>query len=111
MCVLKHYYHRNQKKWNLYYPRIITQKRVTSGQVHLRVIAPEDNKISFEEMSEQWQAVGNTASDLTDLKFEPQTTCSWVEHIIARPLKHHSNPVQYFSGKNGKILGDSSCSI
>ena len=47
-----------------------------SGQVHLRVIAPEDNKISFEEMSEQWQAVGNTASDLTEPKFEPQTTSS-----------------------------------
>ena len=33
------------------------------------------NTASFQEMLQEWQAVGNTESDLTGLRFEPQTSC------------------------------------
>ena len=33
-----------------------------------------DNTALFEEMLQRWQAVGNTVSDLTGLRFEPQTS-------------------------------------
>ena len=39
----------------------------------------------FEEMSQRWQAVGNTVSDLTAPRFEPQTSRSRDERATARP--------------------------
>ena len=60
-------------------------KRVTSWRDHLRVIAPVGNTAPFEEMSQPWRAVGNTVSDLTCPRFEPQTSHSRDKHVIARP--------------------------
>ena len=39
------------------------------------------NTASFEEMSEWWRAVGNTLSDLTGPRFEPQTSYSRDERV------------------------------
>ena len=57
------------KKSN-HYIRDITAKRVTSGEVHLRGLAPGQH--SSEETSQRWRAVGDTVSDLTDPGIEPQ---------------------------------------
>ena len=43
------------------------------------------NTAPFEEMSQRWRAVGNTASDLTGPRFEPQTSRSRDERVTARP--------------------------
>ena len=43
------------------------------------------NTASFEEMSQWWQAINNTVFDLTNPRFEPQTSYSRDEHIIAQP--------------------------
>ena len=71
-----------------------------SASLHLGNIAP------FEEMPQRWRAVGNTVSDLTSPRFEPQTSCSRNERVTARPTgwfaqnlileiggKHHANSV------------------
>ena len=42
------------------------------------------NTASFEEMSQQWRAVGNTVSDFTGPRIEPQTSRSRDEHVTAR---------------------------
>ena len=44
-----------------------------------------DNTAPFEEISQRWRAVGNTASDLTGPRFEPQTSRSRDESVTARP--------------------------
>ena len=41
------------------------------------------NTTSFEEMSQQWRAVGNTVSDLTGPRFESQTSRSRDERVTA----------------------------
>ena len=41
------------------------------------------NTVSFKEMSQRWRAVGNTASDLTGSRFEPQTSRSRDERVTA----------------------------
>ena len=75
--------------------------RVTSWRAHLRIIAPVGNTAPFEEMSQRWQAVGNTVSDLTGPKFESQTSRSRDERVTVwstgRPkaeyyLKHFIKP-------------------
>ena len=43
------------------------------------------NTAPFEEMSQRWQAVGNTVSNLTGPRFEPQTSRSRDERVTARP--------------------------
>ena len=57
------------------YTLCITPKRETSLQGLRRVIAPGQH-IFFEELLQRWQGTGNTASDLTGPKFEPQTSRS-----------------------------------
>ena len=54
---------------------------------HLRVIARVGNKAPLKEMFQRWRAVGNTESDLTgpSPRFEPQTSRSRGERVIARP--------------------------
>ena len=42
---------------NLHYTRGITPKRVTSGGVHLRSLAP--GQYSSEETSQRWRAAGD----------------------------------------------------
>ena len=43
------------------------------------------NTAPFEEISQRWRAVGNTESDLTGPRFEPQTSRSRDERVTARP--------------------------
>ena len=43
------------------------------------------NTASFKEMSQRWQAIGNTVLDLTGPRFEPQTSRSRDEGVTARP--------------------------
>ena len=76
-----------------HYTRWVTPKRVTSwrgpslrhwpGQ-HSSIRSP-GNTAPFEEMSQRWRAVGNTVSDLTGPRFEPQTSRSRDERVTARP--------------------------
>ena len=51
---------------------------------HFRVIAL-GNTASFKEISQRWQAVGSTVSDLTGPGFEPQTSRSRDERVATRP--------------------------
>ena len=46
------------------------------------------NTAPFEEMSQRWRAVGNTVSDLTGPRFEPQTSRSRDERVTAWPTKY-----------------------
>ena len=50
-----------------HYTRCITPKRVTSWQGPSLSLRP-DNTASFEEMTKQWRAVGNTVSNLNGLR-------------------------------------------
>ena len=43
------------------------------------------NTAPFKEMSQRWQAVGNTVPELTSHRFEPQTSRSRDERVTARP--------------------------
>ena len=49
-------------------------KRVTSGGVYLRGLAP--GRRSFKETLQRWRAVGDTGSDSTDPGFESKTSCT-----------------------------------
>ena len=42
------------------------------------------NAVCFKQISQRWQAVGNTMSGLTGPRFEPQTSRSKDERIIAQ---------------------------
>ena len=64
--------------------RCITPKRVTSLPTHLRVIAFAGNTARLDQMSQRWQAFGNTVSDLTGLRFEPRAFHSRNERVTAR---------------------------
>ena len=59
-----------------YYIRCITPKRVTSWRGPIFASLHPGNTALFEEMSQRWRAVGNTRSDLTGPRFEPQAFCS-----------------------------------
>ena len=58
-----------RSKANLHLAGGITLKRVTSGAVHLRFIAP--GLLSSEATSQRWRAVGDTA-DLTNPESKPR---------------------------------------
>ena len=65
-------------KSNFHCTRDITPKCVTSSGRHLHSLLPEQH--NFKETSQRWQAVGNTASDLTGQGIEhtspsPTTLC------------------------------------
>ena len=61
------------KRLNLHYTRDITApKRVTSGGIHLRGLAPGQH--SSEETSQRWRAVGDTVLDFTGPGFDPTTS-------------------------------------
>ena len=53
------------------------------------------NTAFFENMLQRWQAVGNTVSDLTGPRFEPQTSRSRDEDVTARPTGHHKVFIRY----------------
>ena len=42
------------------------------------------NTASFKEMLQLWRAAGDTMSNLTEPKFEPQTSCSRDELVTAQ---------------------------
>ena len=63
----------------------ITPKRVTSLRRPISASLHPGNTTHFEEILPPWRAVGNTASDLTGSKFEPQTSRSRDERVTARP--------------------------
>ena len=81
-----------------HYIHCVTPKRVTSCRAHPRVIAPV-NTVSLKEMSQRWRAFGNTVSDLTGPRFEPQTSCFRDERVSARStgrLNHFSSDGQLY---------------
>ena len=51
------------QKSNFHYTRGNTPKRITSGGIHLRGLAPGQH--SSEDTSQRWRAVGDTVSDST----------------------------------------------
>ena len=53
-----------------------------SGSLH------PDNAASVEKMLQRWRAAGNTVSDLTGPRFEPQTSRSTDECITAWPIAY-----------------------
>ena len=63
-----------------HYTRCNTPNRATSLSTSLR-----PGTQLFEEMSQRWLTVGNTVSDLTGPRFEPQTSLSRGERTTARP--------------------------
>ena len=48
------------------------------------------NTAPFEEMSQRWRAVGNTVSNLTGPRFEPQTSRSRDERVTAQPTGRYT---------------------
>ena len=46
-------------------------------------------------MLQQWRAVGNSMSELTGLRFEPQTFCSKDESVTTRPTGQFSRSPQF----------------
>ena len=57
-------------KSNLHYSRGITPKRVRSGGMLLRGLAPGQHR--FEGISQWCRVVGDTVSDLTGLRIKPR---------------------------------------
>ena len=57
------------------------------------------NIASFEETSQRWRVVGNTVSDLTGPRFEPQTSRSIDECVTARPIEN-----SLFADNSSKIV-------
>ena len=49
---------------------------------------------SFEEISQRRQAVGNTVSDLTGPRFEPQISCSRDKRVAARPTGRYTAKIK-----------------
>ena len=67
------------------YTRCITSKRVTSLRGPSPIVAPGQHS-SYRRMPQRWQAAGNIVSDLTGLRFEPQTSRSRDERVTAYNL-------------------------
>ena len=62
---------------------VLRQSVKQVARAHLRVIAHAGNAAPFQEMSQRWQAVGSTASNLTDPRFEPLTSHTRDERVTA----------------------------
>ena len=85
----------------------ITPKRVTSLRAHLRLIAPAGNTASFEEMLQRCQAIGNTVSDLTGPRFEPQPSRSRDEHVTTWPrVSSDINNFYYPDNRYIRMIGN-----
>ena len=59
-------------------------EHVVSGEAHLRGLAP--GQYSYKEMLQRWQAIGNTAFDLTSLQIEPGISC-----VVTDAFNHYVN--------------------
>ena len=68
---------------NLHYTRGIMLKRVTSGGIHLRGLGPGQH--SSEETSQQWRAIGDTVSNLTDRESNPRPLASIAMSLSTTP--------------------------
>ena len=85
-------------------------KRVTSLRGPIPASLRPGNTAPFEEMSQRWQLVGNTVSDLTGLRFEPQTSRSRDERVTARPTCqcrptcHATSALHFIVVKTPKLL-------
>ena len=55
------------------------------------------NTASFEEILNRWRTVGNTLSDLTGLRLEPQTSRSKDERVTARPMCRFKFKDQFYT--------------
>ena len=72
-----------------HYSYYITPKRVTSWrETSLRYCACGQHS-SFQKMSQQQRAVGNTASELTGVRVVPQTSLSRDKRVTARPTRRY----------------------
>ena len=70
----------NLSSYSLYYAKACYEFAGLSSLLLL-----PGNTAPFREMLQQWRAIGNTASDLTSSRFEPQTSCFRDEHVAPRP--------------------------
>ena len=86
-------YHCKSKKSNLPYTRGITPKRVTSGGIHLRGLAPGQH--SSKETSQWWRAVGDTVSDLTGQRIELEIPRTDLKHCAIFLTKFQPGYSQY----------------
>ena len=68
------------------YSRCITRERVTSWRDPISTSLRPGDIAPFEEMLQWWRAVGNTVSDLTSPRFEPQTSYSKEKRVTVRPI-------------------------
>ena len=75
-----HQLNQNFSLYSLYYSWACNE-----FESHLRVIAPAGNKASLEEMLLRWRAVGNTVSNLTGPRSEPQISRSKDDCVVTRP--------------------------
>ena len=76
----------NQIKIKIFhYTRCKTPERVTSWRGPSPRHCARATQLLSKKMSQRWRAVGNTVSDLTGPRFEPQTSRSRDERVTARP--------------------------
>ena len=58
-------------------------------------------------MSQRWRAFGNTVSDLTSSKFEPQTSYSRNERVIASPTGRFAEKSTNFTEGSSHLFNKS----
>ena len=69
----------NLSSYSLYYAKACNK---LSGPISTS--SCPGNTASFKDMSQRWQAIGNTVSELTGLKFEPNPALEMIA-ITAQP--------------------------
>ena len=62
------------------------------------------NTAPFEQMSQRWWTVGNSVSDLTGPKLEPQISCSRDERVTASPIDGSEFPCIKWFRKTGTCM-------
>ena len=76
-CVLINYIKSNLSLYSLDYAEACNE---LAGPISASL--RPGNTAPFQEMSQRWRAVGNTVSDLTGPRFEPQTSRSRDENAL-----------------------------
>ena len=77
------------------YTSRITPKCTTNLRAHLRIIAPAGNTALSKEMSQRWQAIGNTVSDL-----KLRSTAPEMNALPLDQLPVHKYDSKFFCLKN-----------
>ena len=92
-----------KKKSNLHYTHVITPKRLTSGGVYLRGLAPGQH--FSKETSQRWRAVGGNATYLADPGFEPMASgtdsddlSNWANRQVSHFQNRSKPKALYFFG-------------